>query len=84
MRFQLPPKTLVVHRGQSERPPYTLMRFQLPPETLACYAQHISDNQTITNFRVHPREHPKERILLNIIELPGIDMGGLAYLARRF
>lgn len=59
------------------------MRFQSPPETLACYAQHTPNNQTITNFRVHPREHPKECILLNIIELPGIDVGGLAYLARR-
>lgn len=71
------------HRSQSRRPPCTRMRFLSPPETLACYAQHTPDNQTITNFRVHPKEHPKERILLNIIELPGIDMGGLAYLARR-
>ena len=85
------PRHLSVHRGKSERPPYTLMRLQPPSEALDCapgskymtavhadvvpapsralnwYAQHTSDNQTITNFRVCPREHPKERILLNII-----------------
>lgn len=54
-----------------------------PSRALDRYAQHTPGNQTITNFRVYPREHPKERILLNIIELPGIDVGGLAHLARR-
>ncbi len=84
MWFQFPSEALECAPGSKQTTAVHTDAVPAPSRALDRYAQYTPDNQTITNFRVYPREHLKERILLNIIELPDIDVGGLAYLARRF